>query len=82
MDKNRKIKIFWLDAVIYADKVPSRLARKITEGNLVKERDGYVLVKNPITSIYSEKEKSYIPKEGKGHKFFFVPSGMIEKIES
>ena len=76
---NNLVKVFWEDALIYKGLSSGlTLARKMSRGELVKEKD-YVVIKEPITSIYNKREKVYIP-DGKKHAFLFVPKGMIRKI--
>ena len=81
MYKTKSIKVFWNDAVIYKDRVPLKLPPKITEGELVKKTDNYLIIKNPQTSIYSDADRIYIPRIEPKHKFFFIPKGMIKKIK-
>ena len=52
----------------------------MTTGELIKKTAGYLIIKNPITGRYSEKEKIYIPEINSKHTFFFIPKGMITKI--
>lgn len=81
MNKNKFVKIFWNDAVIYKSRTHKlELAEKITQGELVKKTEDYALVKNPITSDYDENEKIYIPQVDSKHTFFLIPKGMIKKI--
>ncbi|MEK7659348.1 MAG: hypothetical protein AAB338_01690 [Patescibacteria group bacterium] len=51
----------------------------MTAGELIKETASYLIIKNPITGKYSEKEKIYIPTINSKHTFFFIPKGMIKK---
>lgn len=66
------VKVFWEDAVIYKE-LPKqlKLARKMTMGELIKETAEYLVIKNPVTGKYSEKEKIYIPTINSKHTFFF-----------
>lgn len=78
-----KIKIYWDDAVIYKNiTIEPLLSKRITIGEFVKKDKNYIVVKNPTTSMYDIKTKKYIQiyKDNK-QTFFYVPNGMIVKIE-
>ena len=84
--KEKKIiRIFWEDAVIYKkplNKSAFSLKKRITEGEVLKEGEEFVIVKNPITFDYSIKLKKYVPFVLKRKiTFFFIPTGMINKKE-
>ncbi len=82
MKKNKLAKIFWDDAVIYkpSSSSCSNLTAKITSGELIKKTKEYIIIKNPTTSKYNDKEKMYIPETNADRKFLFIPKGMIKKI--
>lgn len=80
--KKKIIKVFWIDAVAYNYKFfrGLTLPQKITVGELVKEENNYIFIKNPKYYIYNKKEKIYIPQGDLKHTFFAIPKGMIKKI--
>lgn len=79
--RNRSVKVFWEDALIYREPPKQlKLVRKMTAGELIKETASHLIIKNPVTGKYSEKEKIYIPTVNSKHTFFFIPKGMIIKI--
>lgn len=81
--KNRLVKIFWDDAVVYARPLNRnfKLQKKITEGELFKENSDFIVVKNPITFDFDNVKKQYIPFAlNKKMTFFFIPKGMVKKI--
>lgn len=88
MNPGQKIKIYWHDAVIYSHgDIPTDLPLKITCGNLVKESKEFIIVENPDTKIINAKQilskkviRMFIAKNKK-QTFFFIPRGMIQKIE-
>lgn len=83
-DKNI-VKIFWNDAVIYnyrrlfLIKKPN-LVKKITMGDLTRETENYIVVKDPRTLTWSDADKTYIKLEEKSPTFFFIPKGMMKKV--
>lgn len=82
--KNKIIKIFWLDAIIYNYKFFHKgltIPKKITIGEFIKKENNYFFIKNPISQIYSHKEKKYIGCGDSSQTFFAIPKGMIKKIE-
>lgn len=78
---NKFVKVFWEDALIYKESPRQlKLIRKMTAGELIKETVSYLIIKNPVTGKYNEKEKIYLPTVNSKHTFFFIPKGMIIKI--
>jgi hypothetical protein len=77
-------KIYWEDAVIYGPENNSGklgLVKKITEGEIMRKDEDYILVKDPKTTIYDKKSKAYVPSsKGIGATYFYIPIGMIRKI--
>jgi len=77
-------KIYWEDAVIYGPENDSGdlgLIKKITEGEIIKKDEDYILVKDPKTIVYDKKSKAYMPfSKGVGATYFYIPIGMIRKI--
>ena len=91
MEKYKKgdnVTVYWNDAVVYgkenlAYSKKIKPTRTITEGKLIKEDKEYVIIGSPKTSKYNSVQKKYIPKLLESEKkitFFFIPTGMIEKI--
>lgn len=83
--KNKKIKVEWLDAIMYAKpktwKDIPNIARMFTTGELYQETKEWIFIKNPLTYQYSEKLKDFKLKEYETKPTFFcIPKGMIVKI--
>ena len=82
--KNKPIKIYWDDAVIYGKFFDPKLnlQKKITEGKLFKEDKDFLIIKDPITMNYDTGLERYVPIATKTKiTFFFIPTGMISKKE-
>lgn len=83
--KKEMIRIFWEDAVIYERPLSKGvffLKKKITEGEMFKEEEDFIIVKNPTTMDYDRNLKRYVPFVTKRKiTFFFIPTGMINKKE-
>lgn len=81
MNEN-KVRIYWADAVIYKQETRGKFDLKptkmITEGFVLKEVKEGVYLKDP-SSIYEETGKTV--EKHAGSTFFFIPRGMIVKIE-
>lgn len=81
MNKNnlRKVRIVWQDAISYrtGDKIPHSISIFETIGLLAKEDGDYVVIEKPIT-INTRTGINYPDKQP---TFYFIPRGMIEKIE-
>ena len=92
MEKYKKgdnIIVYWNDAVIYGKKnftyskklKPTKI---ITEGSLVEKNKEFVIIGSPKTFKYDPVQQKNIPKlssSGEKITFYFIPTGMIEKIE-
>lgn len=76
--KNKKIRILWNDAVLYG---PKKMVEKLTPletiGILEKEDEDFLIIKSPKT-IRRTDDTSHPEKQP---TFYFIPRGMIEKIE-
>lgn len=76
--KNKKIRILWSDAVLYG---PKKMTEKLTPletiGILEKEDEDFVVIRSPKT-IRRADNTSHPDKQP---TFYFIPRGMIEKIE-
>ena len=87
--KGNTIIVYWDDAVIYGSKnIPYleklKPAKTVTEGVLVEENGDFVIIKSPRAVIYEFFRKKYIPRlseSGKKITFFYIPKGMVTKIE-
>lgn len=83
--RTKKIKVFWDDAIIYSYKSIKKdgrsLSKKITIGNLIKETSKYIIIKSPTVLTFNDTKKIYMQKENSDYSFFFIPKGMIKKIE-
>lgn len=81
MNKNnsKMVKILWQDAISYrtGDTVPHSVSTLETTGLLAKEHGDYVVIEKPIT-INTRTGEHYPDKTP---AFYFIPRGMIEKIE-
>lgn len=81
MNKNnsKMVKILWQDAISYrtGDRIPHSISILETAGLLAKEDDNYVIIEKPVT-INTQTGKNYPDKQP---TFYFIPRGMIEKIE-
>lgn len=79
---NKKVKVFWSDAVIYkASSIKNPVPTpKVTEGVLSKKSKGFVILGNPHT-INQEDGKRDSREIEKKATFLFIPRGMITKIE-
>lgn len=81
MSKNntKKVKILWHDAISYrvGDKIPHFISTFETTGMLAKEDDDYVVIEKPVTTN-TRTGRNYPDKTP---TFYFIPRGMIEKIE-
>lgn len=80
MIKEKEILIAWIDAVLFTDNKPQKPVLKFHKGIITKEKEGYIIVKNPRKIIYS-KNKIVVDKKFRPH-FLFLPKGMILKIMS
>lgn len=73
---NRKqIKVYWEDAVIYnrpLSRKDFRLRKKVTTGELFKENDDFLIIKNPQTFNDDRKQKI---------TFVLIPKGMVKNIK-
>ncbi len=92
MEKYKKgdcVVIYWDDAVIYGKSNMPYLkklgtAKTITEGELIEEKDEFVILASPRAIVHKFLHKKYIPKlsaSGEKITFFYIPVGMITKIE-
>lgn len=76
--KKRKVRILWSDAVLYGPKkIVEQLTPLETIGILEKEEENFLIIKSP---------KTVRRTDGTSHPdkvptFYFIPRGMIEKIE-
>jgi len=81
MNKGQRVKIRWEDATSYynLEEIPEELPLQETEGKIIKEKDSFVILKNPKTKNYNSHSHRGINKENKGKKpsFLFIPKGMI-----
>ncbi|MCK6463007.1 MAG: hypothetical protein L6Q29_04315 [Candidatus Pacebacteria bacterium] len=76
--KKNKVKIIWNDAVIYTpDSKPEELSKMETVGFLEKESEEFLIISKPETHKISTGKKH--PE--KQPYFYFIPKGMVEKIE-
>ena len=78
-NKNKKVKIKWVDAVIYNPYGSQKNISKMeTTGILLKDSNGFLWIKNPKTINIKTKEPH--PKEN-DPTFFMIPKGVVTKIE-
>lgn len=85
MNEINKIKVYWIDAVIYsASSVGNKLKlqpnQKITEGILEKKNKEGLIVKEPYTINIKTGERD-IREKLREATFLFIPHGMIQKVE-
>jgi len=75
----KRVRITWHDAISYrtGDKIPLSISTFETTGLLAKEHSDYIVIAKPIT-INIRTDKNYPDKQP---TFYFIPRGMIEKIE-
>jgi len=82
MNSDKRVKVSWLDAVVYFPETPNKFDLKPTEmeteGVLFSEDENRVVIKDPKT-IY-KKDGKQVAKQS-GATFLFIPTGMISKIE-
>lgn len=85
IDSKKKIRIFWEDAVIYErplNRGAFSLLKRITEGEVFKEGNDFIVIKDPATMNYNRDLKQYEPFVAERKiTFFFIPKGMIKKTE-
>ena len=92
MEKYKKgdnVVVCWNDAVIYgkenfAYSKKLKPTKIITEGKLVEKNKEFVIIESPKTFKYDSIQQKNIPRllaSGKKITFYFIPIGMIEKIE-
>ena len=81
MNKNnlKRVRVLWQDAISYrtGDKIPDSTSALETTGLLAKEDSNYVVIEKP-TTINTRTSENYPDKTP---TFYFIPRGMIEKIE-
>ena len=83
------IVVYWNDAVIYGKKnfdysKELKPAKTITEGKLVEKNKEFVIIESPKTFKYDPIQQKNVPKllsSGEKITFYFIPVGMIEKME-
>lgn len=76
--KEKKIRILWNDAVLYSPKkMAAHLTPLKTIGILEKEDKDFMIVRSPKTI----RRTDGTPHPEKKPTFYFIPRGMIEKIE-
>lgn len=75
--------VFWNDARTYKGQADEcSLSPMMTTGELYKDIDEYVVLRYPLTYMYDRRAGEYVPRVfEKEPTFFFVPKGMIERIE-
>lgn len=82
---NDCVKVYWEDAVIYGKINDSRslgLSKKITEGELYKKDKDFIVIKDPETLTYDKQKNEYaLLITDKRITFFYIPKGMVKKIE-
>ena len=80
MKKKNKIKVVWKDAIVYSskDKLPTSLPLMETVGFLEKENKTFVIIKDPHTINL---KKNTLHPRGNKPTFYYIPKGMIQKIE-
>lgn len=74
-----KIKIIWNDAVLLSPNIKTKkLSKMETTGVLLKEEKDFFVISKPKTCNIGNKQKH--PK--KQPAFYFIPKGMIERVEN
>lgn len=76
--KNKKIKVKWVDAVLYGPSGQDEITEMKTSGILIRDSKDFLIIKNPKTTKIKTKKKH--PKKGTP-SFYFIPKGMVLKIE-
>ena len=79
MNNTKKTRIIWNDARVYSpqDKTVA-LSPMETTGNIEKETETYIVVRNPITVRLSDKKEHPQTRP----TFYMIPKSMIQSIES
>jgi len=78
--KYKNVKVFWDDAKLYHSlEKRDSLTPTICQGKLIKNTKNFVVLKNCQQKMYNKEKKKYVFKR-KAY-FFFIPKGMIKKIE-
>lgn len=65
--------VWWLDVVLWGDnKLPKGPAKMMTRGFVYGKKEGYLIIKHPLTYQFDYKLKEYTPKSYGGEPTFFL----------
>ncbi len=78
MSENQKVGIYWEDVRVYEGDGLYDPTQAYTEGEMVVDESGYILIKNPETIIISKDRPMNHPK--KKSLFYYIPKSLITKI--
>ena len=80
--KNKNIIVLWKDAVFYRFYKGEKILLTLTkcQGDLFKEDEDWIIIKNCKQSIFDEEKKKFVFK--RKVNFFLIPKGMVIEISN